>query len=535
MSPKAILCVDDESIILDSLKDQLKRQFGNDYQIEMAESGKDALEIIADFSARNIEIPVVISDHVMPGIKGDKLLQSIHKKHPNTIKIFLTGRADADAVGNAVNHASLYRYMTKPWDPDDLNITISEALRSYNNEKELVDYRVHLEELVERKTGELRQSEEKFRNLVEGIKDEYIIFSLNSELKFSYIGRSVKNVLGYEPENVIDKPLREFTTIEIFKTHWPRIEKVLSRSNDHPPFESSLLNAKGELRIFEIYYRSTFATDGTFSGFDGIARDVTDRKLADKELLNAKERADDANRLKSEFLANVSHELRTPLHGILSFCHFGVRKAETGERKKLLDYFLKIRESGKVLLSLLNGLLDLAKLESGKVVFDFQSCNIEELIGQVTDEFSSLVSEKNIRIKFRQFLSDSPVILDREKMMQVIRNLLSNALKFSPVDGLIEITINQNDQAVVFSVRDQGMGIPQDELKTVFDQFIQSSKTKTRAGGTGLGLSICREIIARHQGHIWAANSKAGGAIFYFEIPTNLEPTSLAALEDAKD
>lgn len=198
-------------------------------------------------------------------------------------------------------------------------MTISEALRSYNQEKELVHYRTQLEELVKQKTAEFRRSEEKFRNLVEGIKDEYIIFSLDSDLKISYMSPSVKNVLGYEPKDIIGKPLRDFTTMEIYEAQWRRIEEDLLQSKEHPLFESRLLNVKGELKTFEMYDRLTLEADGTLFGIGEIAKDMTERKLAEKELSDAKERADAANRVKSEFLTNLSHELRTPLHGILSF------------------------------------------------------------------------------------------------------------------------------------------------------------------------------------------------------------------------
>ena len=526
---KAIVCVDDEAIILESLKEQLKRQFGNSYLIEPAENGEDALALVADLSERNVEIPVIISDHILPGMKADELLQSIHRKHPNSIKIFLTGRADADAVGNAVNRAALYRYISKPWDPDDLKITITEALRCYDQEKELHRYRIHLQELVNQRTEGLRKSEEKFRNLVEGIHDEYIIFSLDSNLVFSYISPSVKNVLGFKAKDIIGKPVHEFTTSESHDTRWKGIEEILLQGKVDSPFEIALLNVKGEPRTFHLYSRPTLAAGGKLSGIDGIAKDVTEQKRAEKKLSDAKDKADTANRIKRDFLANMSHELRTPLHGILSFCNFGIKKAEIVDRKKLLDYFLQIRDSGKVLLNLLNNLLDLAKLESGKMVFDFKPSSIRELVDQVVDEFTSLVSERNVQVKCHQSNMDSQVVLDPERIMQIIRNLLSNALKFSPEGGLIEIVVRQDDQAVTLSVSDQGIGVPEDELEGVFDQFVQSTKTKTVTGGTGLGLSICREIITAHKGRIWAINNQPNGATFCFEIPTNLEPTSLSA------
>jgi signal transduction histidine kinase len=161
MSKFAILCVDDEAVVLKSLRDQLRRHlskdYGNDYYIEVAESGEEALEIIEELSADGIEVPIIISDQIMPGMTGDELLTTIHTKHPETLKIFLTGRADADAVGNAVNHADLYRYIAKPWNEIDFNLTISEGLRSYFQDKKLAEQNVSLHYLYEQAQQEIAE------------------------------------------------------------------------------------------------------------------------------------------------------------------------------------------------------------------------------------------------------------------------------------------------------------------------------------------------------------------------------------------
>jgi signal transduction histidine kinase len=226
-----------------------------------------------------------------------------------------------------------------------------------------------------------------------------------------------------------------------------------------------------------------------------------------------------ANRAKSEFLANMSHELRTPLHSILSFAGFGVKKYATTPPEKRRYYSEMIQQSGKTLLALLNDLLDLAKLEAGKMTFDFQPANLGVLLAAVADEFGSLLSERRLTVHWQAPDFTAAARLDAGKLKQVVRNLLSNAVKFSPKGGTITLDMQHAAPGVVVSVRDQGPGIPENELETVFDKFVQSSRTKTGAGGTGLGLSICHEIITTHQGRIWAANNSDGGAIFSFEIP----------------
>lgn len=137
MKKPSILCVDDEKIVLNSLKEQLKTKLGTDYNIELAESGEDALEIIEELSENQIDIPLVISDYIMPGMKGDELLTAVHEMNPNIINILLTGQATLNGVVNAINNAGLYRYITKPWETEDLNMAVSEALKSYSKDRKI--------------------------------------------------------------------------------------------------------------------------------------------------------------------------------------------------------------------------------------------------------------------------------------------------------------------------------------------------------------------------------------------------------------
>jgi diguanylate cyclase (GGDEF)-like protein len=142
-----VVCVDDEATILKSLRSQIRRGLGSEYRIEIAESGEEALEIFAEITAQGMEIPLLISDYIMPTMKGDELLIKIHEAYPKTLNILLTGQANIEGVGNAVNHANLYRYISKPWDETDLKLTIKEALRRYQQDQELLEKNLELEKL----------------------------------------------------------------------------------------------------------------------------------------------------------------------------------------------------------------------------------------------------------------------------------------------------------------------------------------------------------------------------------------------------
>jgi signal transduction histidine kinase len=256
-----------------------------------------------------------------------------------------------------------------------------------------------------------------------------------------------------------------------------------------------------------------------------------------QELKDAKQAAETANEAKSQFLANVSHELRTPLHGILSFAAFGMKKVHAAEKEDLFRYFQKIDQSGVMLLNLVDDLLDLSKLEAGRAVIAAKPANLGALITAVVDEFSSLAAHRHITVSLADNIGSVTAYLDQDKIKQVLRNLLGNAIKFSADHQAIEVSVRETEEDVLVSVADRGPGVPGNELETIFDKFIQSSKTRTGAGGTGLGLAICREIIQGHQGRIWAENRAGGGAILTFALPREplaVPATSAAAFEGLK-
>jgi signal transduction histidine kinase len=242
-----------------------------------------------------------------------------------------------------------------------------------------------------------------------------------------------------------------------------------------------------------------------------------------KDVLNE---AVEADRLKSDFLANISHELRTPLHGIISFADLSKKYADRPDNKaKLKKSLTNVNSSAERLLNLVDDLLDLAKLEAGKLDMRFEEHLINDIVGASIDEVQALADKKSLELTLENTEEHEVIVeCDKNRIMQVTVNLLSNAIKFSEEHSFITIKTYKTMQeglvpSVAVKIIDNGIGIPEDELESVFQKFEQSSSTETGAGGTGLGLSICKEIVASHRGTIFAENNLEKGTSFTFTLP----------------
>ena len=301
-------------------------------------------------------------------------------------------------------------------------------------------------------------------------------------------------------------------------------DKLLITTNKARGFEEAnfeLEKRRNDLK--EAYERSVeeiskrVQSEKKINQYQDHLEELVEQRTAD--LQKAKLEAERANKEKSEFLANISHELRTPMHAILGFTRLSIDRFESLSSQKHFEYLNKVQNSGQSLLRLLNDLLDLAKLEEKKVDYNFAKVSLSYLISLVISDFEAIFKTKMITVDFLPAEFDDTVNIDQEKMMQVLRNLVSNALKFSKEETLVKFSVAKQQENILFSIRDQGVGIPENELNTVFDKYAQSSKSRTNDSGTGLGLAICKAIITDHSGEIWAESNPTGGAIFRFTLP----------------
>jgi signal transduction histidine kinase len=251
----------------------------------------------------------------------------------------------------------------------------------------------------------------------------------------------------------------------------------------------------------------------------------------------AKEAAEAANEAKTEFLSNISHELRTPMHAISSFAKLGLGRITDASREKLQRYFENIDGSASRLNHLLNDLLDLAKIEAGRMTYEMATIDLRPLLATCVAEFEAMARDRGIAIEAPVATGPAMTSADGLRLRQVFANLLSNAVRYSQAGSTVTVRIARERSAegpdqVVVSVADRGPGIPPHELELVFDKFVQSSKTKTGGGGTGLGLAIAREILTAHGGKVSASNRPDGGAEFRVTLPAAVDAADGAVVKD---
>ena len=438
MIKPVIICVDDEPTILESLKIELKKALGDHYLIETAIGGEDALELLSELLADGYEIPLVISDYIMPDIKGDELLKEIHVICPKTIKIMLTGQANLEAVSNAIQYAKLYRYIAKPWQAEDLRLTVKEAIYSYAQDKKLAEQNVklqqlneELETLVEQRTAALRKSEEKFAKAFRCTPHAITLTQLSNGSHLE-VNDAFCQMTGYSREEIIGRTAMELG-LWVNSQKRDRLFQLLTQNSSVTNYEFEFCTKSGDIRTALLSAESIDINGETC--LIAVSQDITERKQIELELQNAKDAAEVANRAKSQFLANMSHELRTPLNAIIGFTQLLERGSSLKPDQQ--EPIGIIRRSGEHLLDLINNILQLSKIEVGQVTFNENSFDLYQMLNSLADMFKLSAQNKGLQLVF-DYAPTLPQYIqtDEAKLRQVLINLLGNAIKFTSEGGV---------------------------------------------------------------------------------------------------
>ncbi len=367
---------------------------------------------------------------------------------------------------------------------------------------------------------ELRKTDLMYRGIIENAPDGVVM--INMANRFSFVSNSALRMFGYSIDDIKDLDPSELT-------HPDDLDKVLELLQDltsnklklQPTLEYRFKHSNGEWRWIE----STFSLSLDENGNDAIVinfRDIRERKMYEQKLLEAKKKAEDANIHKNYFLANMSHEIRTPMNGVIGFSELLKDDDITSDQRK--KYLEVIDTNAKQLLSLIDDIIDVAKIESNELKVHMDNCDIVDMMNDALSTFSEIKKQKgkdsiNLNLHIPQQLSSFTINTDCHRLMQVFYNIIGNALKFSD-SGNIDFGFSVGNNRIDFFVKDEGIGIPQDKLDEIFDRFKQLNyEDVVKYGGTGLGLSICRGIIELLGGEISVESKVGSGTHFKFYLP----------------
>lgn len=516
-----IVIVDDEEIVTSPLKILLEVEGFKD--IHTFNNPKNAIKFLKDNKP-----DLIISDFMMPEMSGLEFLTEAKKYYAEVSMILLTGYADKENAIKAINQIGLYKYIEKPWDNNDLIINIKNGiershllqnLRQKIDEleianKKLENYSADLEKTVAERTKDLKFANSKLEGIINYCADGIIIIDCQGNIEQA--NPACENITGLAEKSLKNKKFQEIAVVKsnelndakhnangnIFGLCEEQSEVLLRNcyiinalSNEHIPVEISFALLADNSSKKERYV--------------GVIRNISIQKETEK--------------LRDDFIATLTHDMRTPLLAAIQTLKFFV-EGEIGnlnEKQKII--LSTMLQSNEDLLGLVNALLEVYRFESGKLTLCKTVFSIKSLVEQCYDELKPLAQNKELNFKLEfdfECDEDYEIEADRGEIKRVITNLCGNALNYTNKGGEIVVMTKIQNNDLIFSVIDNGNGIPQEDLPHLFKRFSQGTSVK-RSTGTGLGLYLSRQIIEAHNGKIWVESKLHKGSEFSFLL-TNI-------------
>ena len=498
---RGILVVEDDDDLRALIMRRLQRA---GYDAEGAALGWEALDVAAAVPGR-----VLLIDLNLPDMSGLDLVELLKERGARNPFIVMTGQGDERQAVSAMKLGALDYLVKDSALLDRLPLTLDHQLRELETRRRVLEDRAIL---------------------LDNIRTQ--VWYLTDERTYGAANASHAAFMGMRPEDMASRDLFELLTpeeaeecrksnLEVFATRRP----VLS--------EESVRSASGELRVLSIYKSPKLRADGSVEYVVCSAEDITERKMAEEALVEAKERAEwlgrkaeAASRAKTAFLANTSHELRTPLNGALGFLEL---LADTPLNDLQREYLGYVRSSAHALLAVITEVLDISKIESEEFTLDYEMCDVVDLASRAVDLVRGGALRKELKLSTRVTGEGSPVAkVDPGRLRQVLINLLGNAVKFTDA-GLVELSLEMDRGegstcSYTFSVSDTGIGIDPGIHRELFEPFYQADSSSTRRhGGVGLGLPICASLLKKMGSELKLDSTPGAGSRFYFTIRAECE------------
>ena len=398
-----------------------------------------------------------------------------------------------------------------------------------NSENEITGLLVAVEDITDQKLAEkaLEQSEERYRTLIEFIPDAImvhqngrILFANASAAKLFEVSRN---------DDLMGKSLMQYIHPDYVEAMMEIISYMQDSIITTPLMEQKIITQKGNTVNVEI-------ASATLPYHDNLAvlvvmRNISERIRTEILLMEIEEKTRELNhtlemeKLKTEFFANLSHELRTPLNVILSSVQMSVLLLKKGDSvidtERLGKYVGIIQQNCYRLLRLINNLIDITKIDTGFFNINKHNCNIVRIVEDVSLSVADYIENKGLSLMFDTNIEEKFIACDPDKIERIVLNLLSNAVKFTEPGGHIEVKFEDKGESVIISVKDNGIGIPDDKLEYIFERFCQVNKSLTRnQEGSGIGLSLVKSLVEMHNGSIQVISELGKGAEFIIELPS---------------
>ncbi len=390
-----------------------------------------------------------------------------------------------------------------------------------------------LQDITQNKKAEkaLLESEETYQMLFDSINDAIFISEISEDGKssrFVKVNKIACQRLGYTQEELLTKSSDDIDSERMKPMLASLMQDLIIKK--HVIFETEHVTKDGKTIPVEISTNVEQKNSKYIS--HSIARDISERKKVDMELIKSKELAEQSNRLKTAFLANMSHEIRTPMNGILGFAGLLKEPNLAGEDQQ--SYINLIERSGARMLSLINDLINISKVESGLMELSFAFTNLNDKIDFLYRFFKAEAEQKGLELILENKIDPKEAIVstDQDKLFSILSNLINNALKFTKT-GSIRFGCELKGDNYEFFIRDTGIGIAKEMQKIIFDRFMQADSSLSRGfEGAGLGLSISKAYVEMLGGEIWLESEEGVGSCFYFSLPLVKKPATEMALSE---
>lgn len=504
-----IYIVEDEKIVALDIRNHLT-SIGHNV-IGISSSGEDCIEKL-----KTLKPDLVLMDINLAGTLTGIETAKIINETMNVPIVFLTAYTD-DHTLKEVKRTGYYGYVTKPFKEIDLKTEIEFTIDRYNKLLKLKE-----DHDVSRTT--LKETEEFFKQVVNNVSD--IIYRIDLKGFFTYVNSSAIKQTGYQMEELMKMKYTSLIQNDYKQKAYFFFKNIFQNKVENSYFEFPLITKQGE-EIWIGQKIHLLRSNNAIIGFQIIARDITQEKQFKEQLIIAKKNAENTANIKSQFLANMSHEIRTPLNGIIGLIHL-LDKTELSEKQK--TYVNAITTSSNQLMGIINDVLDLSKIEAGKVDIVEEEFDLHELIQSVISIFEMKSSEKDVELTY-EIDSDVPqyVVGDSIHLNQIMYNLLGNAVKFTEA-GEVKLKISMSEdeddkQVIKFEVTDSGIGMADGVTDKIFDSFTQAeSETTRKFGGTGLGLAIVKKLVELQGGTIDVKSKVGQGSSFTIQLKFTKAP-----------